>query len=150
MPRVVRWMGTGAAVALALAIGTAVHTAAAQPAASRDGQPSQFVGSDLYRMYCVTCHGRSGLGDGPLADMMKKRPPDLTVFARKNGGVYPADMVRRIIDGRQPVPGHGGKDMPVWGDAFKSAHGGGGEMAIRERIDALVQHIESLQVKATN
>jgi len=26
-----------------------------------------------------------------------------------------------IIDGRHPVPGHGGPDMPVWGDAFKRA-----------------------------
>jgi hypothetical protein len=39
--------------------------------------------------------------------------------------------------------------MPVWGDAFRFAQGGGGELAVRERIEAIVRHLETLQVKAT-
>ena len=50
---------------------------------------------------------------------MKTRPPDLTLFAARNGGTFPAALVGKIIDGRQPLPGHGGPDMPVWGDAFR-------------------------------
>lgn len=150
MPKVSRWFGVAAALAVALATGATTRTAVAADGQSPDGQASRFVGSDLYRNYCVTCHGKAGHGDGALADMLKKRPPDLTLFARNNNGVFPSELVRKIIDGRQPVPGHGGKDMPVWGDAFKSAHGGGGESAVQERIDALVRHIESLQVKASN
>jgi hypothetical protein len=42
--------------------------------------------------------------------------------------------VRKVIDGRQPVTGHGGKDMPVWGDAFQAASG---ESAVKARIEAL-------------
>jgi hypothetical protein len=40
--------------------------------------------------------------------------------------------------------------MPIWGDAFRSAQGGGGELAVRERIAAIVGHLETLQVKATH
>jgi mono/diheme cytochrome c family protein len=53
-----------------------------------DGQQVQFVGSELFRSYCVACHGKAGLGDGVLLDLMKKRPPDLTQFTRSNGGVF--------------------------------------------------------------
>jgi mono/diheme cytochrome c family protein len=112
-----------------------------------DSQQATFVGSDLFRTYCASCHGTGARGDGPLAEMLKKRPADLTVFARNNGGAFPAELVGKIIDGRQPVKGHGGKDMPVWGDAFKEASGGADEAAIKARIDALVRHVETLQAK---
>jgi hypothetical protein len=79
--------------------------------------------------------------------MLKKSPADLTVFAKNNGGTYPAELVGRIIDGRKQVDGHGGKDMPVWGDSFKEATGGSDEAAIKARIDALVRYLETIQVK---
>jgi mono/diheme cytochrome c family protein len=144
MPVFTRWALAGAAL---MFIATA--TAAAQEPAPKEGTVSQFVGSDLYRNYCGACHGGSARGDGVLAERLKKRPPDLTLFARNNGGVFPAETVRKIIDGRKPLPGHGGGDMPVWGDAFKFAQGGGGELAVRERIEAIVRYLETLQVKAT-
>lgn len=150
MPRITRWLGVPAALAVAMALGVSSHPVTAQQASSAAGRPTQFVGSELFRSYCVACHGKAGRGDGALGDLMKVRPPDLTVFSRDNGGVFPSEMVKKIIDGRQPVAGHGGKDMPVWGDAFQSASGGSGEAAVQERIEALVRHIESLQVKATN
>ena len=86
---------------------------------------------------------------GPLAGELRREPPDLTRFSERNGGVFPSQRVYRIIDGRD-VAAHGDRTMPVWGDAFKSAYGGSGESAIQERIDALVKHLESLQVKASN
>lgn len=140
---------TRRALAGAALVFIATATAAAQEPAPKEGVVSQFVGSDLYRNYCAACHGASARGDGVLAERLKKRPPDLTVFARGNGGVFPAETLRRIIDGRNPLPGHGGGDMPVWGDAFRFAQGGGGELAVRERIEAIVRHLETLQVKAT-
>ena len=42
-----------------------------------------------------------------------------TRLAQRNKGRFDAEKVQRIIDGRDPVKGHGGPDMPVWGDAFK-------------------------------
>jgi mono/diheme cytochrome c family protein len=112
-----------------------------------DEQVTPFVGSDLYRNYCAVCHGTSARGDGPLADKMKKRPPDLTQFSIQHGGTFPAAMVTSIIDGRHPVPGHGGPDMPVWGYAFKASQAGGTEDAAKARIDELVRYLETLQAK---
>ena len=149
MPKVSRWFGVAVVLAATMATAGASRSVFARQAPA-EGSQSQFVGSDLYRNYCVTCHGKAGHGDGPLAEMLKKRPPDLTLYARDNNGVFPSEMVRKIIDGRQPVAGHGGKDMPVWGDAFKSAHGGSDEASIQARIEALVRHVESLQVKTGN
>jgi hypothetical protein len=66
------------------------------------------------------------------------------------GGSFQADKVRRIIDGRNPVKGHGGADMPIWGDAFKSSHGGYSEDAVKARIDALVKYLEEIQEKSAS
>ena len=76
---------------------------------------------------------------------MKKKPANLTEIAKRNGGQFPSEMVFRTIDGRQPIRGHGGPDMPVWGDAFKRAGSGYSEAAVKERIDALVDHLAALQ-----
>ena len=110
-------------------------------------QTTQFVGSDLFRTYCATCHGTGGKGDGPLAEMLKVRPANLTGLAARNNGVFDEAMVARIVDGREPVKGHGGKDMPVWGDAFRQATGGSDDASIKARIDALVRHLQTIQAK---
>lgn len=104
-----------------------------------------YSGSELFKTYCAACHGTSAHGDGPLAANMKKPPPDLTQFAAKNGGVFPAALVAQIIDGRQPITGHGGPDMPVWGDAFKASRLGSSEESIKARIQALVEFLEHIQ-----
>ena len=102
-------------------------------------------GSGLFANYCATCHGDRALGDGPLAAMLRKRPANLTLLAKSNGGVFSPEMVAQIIDGRKPLPGHGGGDMPAWGDAFaRSAEGAEG---IPEKIRALVVYLETIQQK---
>lgn len=107
--------------------------------------PEAFAGSDMFVRYCASCHGTSATGDGPLATMLRKRPANLTLLARGNGGVFSAPMVLQIIDGRNPVAGHGGGDMPVWGDAFgKSADGGDATAA---KLTALVKYLETIQQK---
>jgi mono/diheme cytochrome c family protein len=104
-------------------------------------------GSSLYRTYCASCHGKEAKGDGPLADNLRFRPPDLTLIAKREKGEFDAARVHRIIDGREPVKGHGGTDMPVWGDAFKRSEGGYGEDAVKARIDAIVAHLKTIQVR---
>jgi hypothetical protein len=55
-------------------------------------------------------------------------------------------MIGRIIDGRNPVKGHGGGDMPVWGEALlRTQAGAGSEDAVKERIDALVDYLRTVQ-----
>ncbi|WP_396627501.1 c-type cytochrome [Luteitalea sp.] len=146
MRKTMTYVWAGVVMALALSPMTGARPRAQQQDASA-GKPAAFVGSDLFRTYCATCHGQGAKGDGPLATMLKKSPADLTVFAKNNGGTYPAELVGRIIDGRKQVDGHGGKDMPVWGDSFKEATGGSDEAAIKARIDALVRYLETIQVK---
>lgn len=104
-------------------------------------------GGSIFRTYCASCHGQEAKGDGPLADNLRVRPPDLTLIAKSGKGEFDADEVHRIIDGRKPVKGHGGPDMPVWGDAFRQSRDGYSEEAVKARIDAIVQHLKSIQAK---
>jgi mono/diheme cytochrome c family protein len=117
-------------------------SATQQPA----GNKSIPAGSGLFSTYCVVCHGADGKGTGPLADSLKRRPADLTALARTNGGTYPRDMVAKVIDGREGVKGHGGGDMPVWGDAFERSQDAGPQ-AVKDRIEALVEYLATIQAK---
>jgi hypothetical protein len=106
-------------------------------------------GSQLFRTYCASCHGTDARGMGPMADRMRHQPPDLTRFAARNGGVFPSERVRRIIDGRD-VGSHGDRDMPVWGDAFKRTRDGRSDADVKLRIDAIVKYLEGIQERATD
>jgi mono/diheme cytochrome c family protein len=101
----------------------------------------------LYTAHCAVCHGKSGRGDGPLADQLRTVPADLTRLAARFGGRLPPEDVARVIDGRRPLKGHGGLDMPVWGDAFRERSEGYSEEKARERIRKLVGYLETIQVK---
>jgi hypothetical protein len=59
-----------------------------------------------------------GRGTGEAAGSMRPRPADLTELAKKNGGRFPRDEVKEIIDGRKRVAAHGSSAMPVWGKVF--------------------------------
>ena len=80
----------------------------------------ETLGSDEYRVSCLNCHGEGGKGDGPMMDLLTKKPSDLTVLAKNNGGEYPFVKVYQTIDGRVTVPGHGTREMPVWGREYRS------------------------------
>lgn len=121
-----------------------VVSLAASPVAAQDSVQG-IDGAGQYRTYCAVCHGDDATGSGPLAATLKTRPADLTLIARRNDGTYPAELVFRIIDGRKPVKGHGGPDMPVWGDAFARSAQDSSPEAVRARIDALVRYLERLQ-----
>ena len=135
-------------IAVAVLVGATFALGAVEARAQAPPSPPaelSYSGSELFRTYCAVCHGRSARGDGPLAANMKKPPPDLTQFAARNGGTFPAALVAQIIDGRRPVTGHGGPDMPVWGDAFKQSRLGSSEESVQARIKALVEYLETLQ-----
>ena len=102
------------------------------------------TGSRLFRTYCASCHGTTGRGDGPMAMELRRMPPDLTQFTRRNGGVFPSEQVYRIVDGREVIS-HGNREMPVWGDAFRMVFGGPGAGVIKARIDAIVRYLAGIQ-----
>jgi mono/diheme cytochrome c family protein len=119
------------------------HIESLQQASSASNDP----GAQLFGTYCATCHGISGRGNGPVAEQMRKTPPDLTKYTARNGGAFPIERLRQIIDGHG-VAAHGDREMPVWGDAFRSARGGLSPEAVKARIDAIVRYLGAIQERA--
>lgn len=109
-------------------------------------------GREEYRENCLICHGEAGDGNGPYAHMLTKSACDLTKLARENRGVFPFTRVYEVIDGREMVQGHGTRDMPVWGSAYRVLSGEvmfevpyNPELFVRSRILALIEYISRLQ-----
>jgi mono/diheme cytochrome c family protein len=109
------------------------------------------AGATDYVNHCAACHGVAGQGDGTVAEFLAIPAADLTVLAKNNDGKFPRDRTIMVIDGRQQVRAHGVRNMPVWGDLFKYEEDGpqkgkaASEAAIRKRIEALVDYIQSIQ-----
>jgi mono/diheme cytochrome c family protein len=102
-----------------------------------------YSGAELYKRFCSSCHGSGGEGDGPVASTLRVMVPDLTRLAERRGGEFPADAVRRIVDGREVRAAHGARQMPVWGYEFRAA-GTTGEHA-DALVSRLVDHLRSIQ-----
>lgn len=114
------------------------------------GTQEMGYGQAEYLDSCAVCHGDRGRGDGPLAAELETAPANLTSLAERNGGEFPYWRVFAAIDGRYVVPGHGDRDMPVWGRQFlegdQRMYGPlGGEALTQERIHQLADYVQSLQ-----
>jgi mono/diheme cytochrome c family protein len=129
----------------------------ALPGAALAQQQDDF-GKYEYYTKCASCHGISGKGDGPVAKYLKQAPPDLTTYAKRNGGVFPKQLAWQAIDGRpSEIAAHGTRDMPVWGQEFRretlrpadrlKADGPGPEWYVSARISALIDYLASMQAK---
>ena len=103
---------------------------------------------ELYQQLCASCHGVEGHGDGPVAPLIKIPVPDLTRLAARDGGEFPREDVRLVIDGRSDRRAHGPRDMPVWGWQLYDSRSNN-DAAARARTDALidqlVRYLESIQ-----
>lgn len=99
-------------------------------------------GAQLYGQLCTSCHGASGRGNGPLAPVLKVDVPDLTHIAKRHGGEFSAEQVRRSIDGRVERPAHGLPYMPVWG---LKLYDPAAPNAAGSVIERLVEYLRSIQ-----
>jgi mono/diheme cytochrome c family protein len=108
---------------------------------------SSLYGRDLFEMYCATCHGREGRGNGPAAEALKVRPADLTTIARRNGGTFPKSRVESFVTVGEDraSPAHGSKEMPVWGPIFRALDPN--DAANKIRLANIVEYVGALQVK---
>jgi mono/diheme cytochrome c family protein len=131
-------MGSRSSAAAAL---VALFLAATAAFASQDKKER---GRLLYSNYCISCHGVSATGDGPVAEFLRPAPADLTGLSNKYGLIPAREKLIQFIDGRLKVGAHGPREMPVWGERF-SWEPGSGQADIRETIDAIVEYLISIQ-----
>lgn len=130
-------------------VGVAVLTlsaagAQAQPQIERKPikQTPASDAAGMFDSYCAVCHGKEGKGNGPAATALNKAPADLTRISARNGGTFPEVKVKRYIEGLDEVPAHGTRDMPMWGELFRSLNRDTAQI----RVQALSNHIKSMQV----
>ena len=107
------------------------------------------AGKPVYERNCAVCHGREGKGDGPAMNLLTVKPADLTQISKLNNGTFPFWKTYRVIDGREEIKGHGNRDMPIWGAAFRSEATSNptAQTQVRGRILELVYYLQSLQAK---
>lgn len=102
---------------------------------------------------CASCHGKSGRGDGPMVQQLRRVPTDLTQLAKEHGGVFPSLRVLNSIDGRSApqVGPHGAREMPVWGTVLRSpepqgqARRGDPDRQARQQMVDLLEYLASIQ-----
>ena len=138
-----KWASAAGAIATAL-LWTTLSVGLAEE------EPAISAGKLEFGRNCGICHGIDGKGHGPITPMLKKIPADLTQLAKKNGGDFPFWPTYRMIDGREPIDGHGGRDMPIWGDRFRKEQGAGqqgAESIVRGRILEIIVYLQSFQEK---
>ena len=131
-------------LSVALAVAMLASCATTPPPA----ELRSLSGLELYGRLCASCHGVDGHGDGPVAPMIKTGVPDLTRLAARDGGEFPTEDVRRIIDGRTDRSAHGPRDMPVWGwQLYDISNPDYANERARtdSMIDRLVTHLRSIQ-----
>ena len=104
--------------------------------ATADAAPLNYelrLGRDIYRHYCMTCHGEGGAGDGFNAFNLDPHPRDYSdpAFQKKKTDAELADAIRR---------GGAGVGlsalMPPWGRTLSDA-----------QINQVVRYIRTLERK---
>ncbi len=124
---------------------------AAEAAQREPERRASDPGRREYESNCAACHGKSGKGDGPVVELLRRAPPDLSQLTRRNGGVFPIDRVYQTIEGGA-VAAHGTRDMPIWGRDYRIQ---GAEyfmdvpydpdLYVRTRLLWLVEYLSRLQ-----
>ncbi|HTS71448.1 MAG TPA: c-type cytochrome [Terriglobia bacterium] len=103
-------------------------------------------GAVIFRQHCATCHGTDARGHGPMSMALKHGAPDLTRISQRNNGKFPAERVRETIEGTKPEgPGHGSREMPVWGPVFHEIEWDRDLGNVR--IEAITKYLQTLQQK---
>jgi hypothetical protein len=85
-----------------------------------------------------------------MGPYLRRPPANLVHLARANRGVFPADQVAQIIDGRRIVRSHGTSDMPVWGLVFGRSTMLSSATEVDARTRALVEYLASIQERPSD
>jgi mono/diheme cytochrome c family protein len=143
-----------AIVVVFILLGVCPSSRAASGDAAAAGEKQGVTGELEYRWYCAQCHGMTATGNGPVAPALRKKPANLRLLSKNNGGVFPREDVRDFIDGRKASSAHGSREMPIWGMALRGNQPGVyipgkplTEQEAQRRIELLVDYISSIQAK---
>ena len=88
-------------------------------------------GKEVYQMYCTTCHGASGEGNGPIAAGLTPRPTDFTdraILAKRTD----AELAEFVTQGGGPT--HNCPTMPSWAPILR-----------KEDVLSVVAYLRSFQ-----
>ena len=110
---------------------------------------AQSVGELLFKENCVSCHGFTGKGDGPLSAGLGTAPADLTQIASRRDGVWPMLEVMSILDGYLKAT-NPREDMPIVEDLLDNDMvefdtGNGLTALVPIKLIEVVNYLESLQ-----
>jgi mono/diheme cytochrome c family protein len=130
-----RWR-LGVALGFALCAVSSVWSAEPEPNASIAS------GKELFGRHCASCHGEDGKGSGPAAAALKNQPANLTRISANHDNQFPRAEIIHFIDGERPVPAHGPRHMPIWGEVFRNDQS---DSVARLRLHSLTAYIESIQ-----
>jgi mono/diheme cytochrome c family protein len=132
----------------ALVFAMGIATLLVGPTAAQD----PIAGQEEFRLHCAACHGMTGLGDGPIGPILKTPAPNLAFISERNGGKFPFQKVYEIIDGKSVVAAHGTRDMPIWGERYRTEskpvtpdQANIADQLAQQRILSLVYFIGTLQ-----
>jgi mono/diheme cytochrome c family protein len=106
-------------------------------------------GAKLYEIYCASCHGQDGKGNGPAARALPRPVPDLTQISATHPGTdcflhVMADLQGGHRSDSQPKVSEKDLDMPNWGPVLRSASAGDPSVAYL-RLANVARHISTLQ-----
>lgn len=115
----------------------AAADAVAPPTTATPTADATDAGASAYKLYCVTCHGATGKGDGLAAASLNPKPADLSAGAFKfdpngNGEKGDIDDIKAIV--RDGAAKHGGSPlMAPW------------PMLSPDQLQAVAEHVKSFQ-----
>jgi len=104
------------------------------------------TGKKRFVAQCAVCHGTDGTGGGPLANLLRTPPPDLSTISKRHGGEFPFGLIYGAIDGRPFPQSHGTRQMPIWGREIENeGTRPNSETYVRGRILELILFLRSIQ-----
>jgi mono/diheme cytochrome c family protein len=141
------------ATSLASAIAFQITSAKRARCETSEAAHSEVAPGKLeYQEACARCHGEAGKGRGPTPATSTKKPTDLTILAKNNGGVFPEEKILRIIHNTEAITAHGPREAPVWGKRFSlrlnvttGSSLPGSSVQVDYRVRQLMQYLKSIQ-----
>ena len=135
-----------AAMAATLAAGVSYADQSSAKVTIPVNKTAATSGKQMYANYCAPCHGLDGRGQGPVSQVLRTPPMDLTVLTRNNHGKFPDAHIVNVLQNGVDVPSHGSLEMPVWGPILGKMNQTNPQDRLL-RISNLSRYLETMQVK---